>query len=120
MTPDKTSDAVTLGDRIASAVVAAIAASITLGVLYVFLIGKAFSGPPDAMFDALIFKMLLSLVLFAALAGFSLGSARMAEAMGYMWGTSSDDLLEQRWFKTLMALLGMLLAAWAVILWRHF
>jgi len=118
--PDK-ADSITIGDRIASAVVSAIATSLTLVVYYIFLFANAgkISKPPAAMFDSLIFKMLLSLIVFTGLAGFFLGSSRMADALGYLWGTS-DDVLEQRWFKTLLVFLGVLLLGWAVILWRHF
>ncbi len=121
--PDQpANNAITLGERIAAAVLAAIAASLTvLGYfLFNFALASRGGGPPAEMFDPMIFKMLASLVGFGAVAGFCLGGTRLAEALGYFWGTSSSDLWQERWFKLLMFGLAVLLLVWAVALIRHF
>lgn len=114
---------ITLAERIITAAVSAIAASFTLLAYYLFNLvfaSKAPSGPPAGLFDPIIFRMLLSLVVFAAMAGFFLGSSRMSEAFGRLWGTSSDDVVDEPWFRKLKAMTALILLVWTVILLGHF
>jgi len=82
---------ITLGERVATAFVSAIAAALTLVgyfVISVAFASKSPSGPPKLLFDIFASKISIGLVVAASLAGFILGSSKMANVFADLWGTS--------------------------------
>lgn len=115
-------NSITLSERIFTALLSALSASLTLLCYYVFLIVSASKiyRPPAEMFDPLVFKLLLSLVVFAAITGFTLGASRMAEVWGHLWGTNIEEVTDESWLKWLKASFAVFLSFVAVIFLMHF
>lgn len=95
---------ITFAERLATALVAALAAAATLAAYFLInlaMASKSPSGPPRFLFELLGSNWSIFVVAAAALAGFLLGSARMAEVFAVLWGTS--ELWAEAWFRRLMA-----------------
>lgn len=92
--PATPNEPITIGERIATAFVSAIAAGLTLlgyFVLLLALASKSYAGPPRALFDLFLSKISLGFIATAFVIGFVLGSTRMATVFGSLWGTNEEE-----------------------------
>ena len=77
------SEAITLGDRTATAILSGIVALITVGCYFLIL------RPPAVLFREFVASHACLMIIGAAVVlGFVLGSTRMANVFSVFWGTS--------------------------------
>ena len=98
------------GDRVACAVVSAVAASLTVGVVVVFLLVYTEVWTPDVWSRAVTLGAVLTGT--AAVGGFCLGPERMVNFLGVVWGTVEP----KRWQLCLIAAV-VLASVWWLAGW---
>jgi hypothetical protein len=81
---------VSLADRLAAALIGALAMLLTLlgGYLVIFVVSAKAQWAGMGFVNALLPRVVVAVLLIAALGGFALGSRRLAEALAALWGTS--------------------------------
>ena len=112
---------ITLGERVATALVSAIAA--VLPLVGHFVISVAFTsrssyGPPKLLFDVFASKVSIGLVIAASLAGFILGSSRMANVFADLWGTS-ERRSNTAWIELVIVVLIIVVAVAVITYLAH-
>lgn len=108
--PVRPDEPITIGERIATAFVSAIAAGLTVAAYFVILLAfssRSYGGPPKTLFDAFFSRFSIGFVVAAFIIGFALGSARMATVFGSLWGTNEEE--DDPWVDKLKAVVAVVM-----------